>query len=122
MKRADTCVSVYPAFHIKEGKEQEIRKLISVIIDRAQNEPGTEIFSMAYSGNKLFLRESYTNIKGFKAHLESVNDIIGDFFAMLELETLHVIAPAEDAEEMRHLMNTLNMNADLYTLEGGFAQ
>ena len=77
---------------------------------------------MAYSGNKLFLRESYTNIRGFKAHLESVNDIIGDFFAMLELETLHVIAPAEDAEEMRHLMNTLNMNADLYTLEGGFAQ
>lgn len=122
MKRIDNCVSVYPAFRIKPGKEQAIRSLVRVIIERAEHEPGTEIFTMAYAGNKLFLRESYTDIEGFKAHLQSVNDIIGDFFAMLELETLYVIAPAHVADEMKALMRSMNMTADLYAIEGGFAR
>lgn len=122
MKRIDNCVSVYPAFKIKAGQETAIRALLRVIISRAENEPGTEIFSMAYTGNKLFLRESYTDIDAFKAHLESVNDIIGDFFGMLELETLHVIAPAHSIDEMKSLMSSMNMQADLFILEGGFAR
>lgn len=122
MKRIDSCVSVYPAFQIKEGQEQAIRALLKVIIGRAENEPATEIFSMAYTGNKLYLRESYTNIEGFKAHLESVSDIISDFFSMLELETLHVVAPESEAEEMKSLMSSMNMQADLFILEGGFAR
>lgn len=122
MKRIDSCVSVYPAFRIKEGKEKEIRALLKVIISRAENEPATEIFSMAYTGNKLYLRESYTNLEGFKAHLDSVSDIISEFFSMLELETLHVVAPQSAAEEMRSLMSAMNMQADLFVLEGGFAR
>lgn len=122
MKRIDSCVSVYPAFRIKEGQEQAIRALLKVIIGRAENEPATEIFSMAYTGNKLYLRESYTNIEGFKAHLDSVSDIIADFFSMLELETLHVVAPESEAEEMKRLMSSMNMQADLFILEGGFAR
>ena len=122
MKRLDSCISVYPAFKIKDGKEEEIRALLRVIIGRAEDEPATEIFSMAYAGNKLFLRESYTNIEGFKAHLDSVSDIISDFFGMLELETLHVIAPEGAAEEMKSLMNSMNMEADLFVIEGGFAR
>ena len=122
MKRIDSCVSVYPDFRIKEGQEQAIRALLKVIISRAENEPATEIFSMAYAGNKLYLRESYTNIEGFKAHLDSVSDIIADFFSMLELETLHVVAPESEAEEMKRLMSSMNMQADLFILEGGFAR
>lgn len=122
MKRIDSCVSVYPAFRIKEGKEKEIRALLKVIISRAENEPATEIFSMAYTGNKLYLRESYTNLEGFKAHLDSVSDIISEFFSMLELETLHVVVPASAAEEMKSLMSAMNMQADLFVLEGGFAR
>jgi len=122
MKRLDNCISIYPAFKIKDGKEEELRALVRVIIGRAENEPATEIFSMAYSGNKLFLRESYTYIEGFKAHLDSVSDIISDFFGMLELETLHVVAPESAAEEMKGLMSSMNMQADLFVLEGGFAR
>jgi quinol monooxygenase YgiN len=122
MKRLDNCISIYPTFKIKDGKEEELRALVRVIIGRAENEPATEIFSMAYSGNKLFLRESYTDIKGFKAHLDSVSDIISDFFGMLELETLHVVAPESAAEEMKGLMSSMNMQADLFVLEGGFAR
>lgn len=122
MKRLDQCISVYPAFRIKAGKEQEIRALVKVIIGRAEHEPGTEIFSMAYVGNRLFLRESYTNIDGFKAHLDAVSDIINDFFGMLELETLYVTAPAEAADEMKALMHSMNMDVDLFVLEGGFAR
>lgn len=122
MKRIDSCVSVYPAFRIKEGKEKEIRALLKVIISRAENEPATEIFSMAYTGNKLYLRESYTNLEGFKAHLDSVSDIISEFFSMLELETLHVVAPQSATEEMKSLMSAMNMQADLFVLEGGFAR
>jgi quinol monooxygenase YgiN len=122
MKRLDNCISIYPAFKIKDGKEEELRALVRVIIGRAENEPATEIFSMAYSGNKLFLRESYTDIEGFKAHLDSVSDIIADFFGMLELETLHVVAPESAAEEMKSLMSSMNMQADLFVLEGGFAR
>ena len=122
MKRLDSCISVYPAFQIKPGKETAIRDLLRVIIERAEGEPATEIFSMSYAGSKLFLRESYTDIKGFKAHLESVSDIINDFFGMLELETLHVIAPEEAVNEMQELMSSMNMKADLFILEGGFAK
>ena len=122
MKRLDQCVSVYPAFRIKDGKDQEIRSLVKVIIERAEHEPGTEIFSMAYVGNRLFLRESYTNIDGFKAHLDAVSDIINDFFGMLELETLYVTAPEEAADEMKALMRSMNMQVDLFVLEGGFAR
>ncbi|WP_411868755.1 putative quinol monooxygenase [Vulcanococcus limneticus] len=122
MKRLDGCISVYPAFQIKPGREQDIRALLRVIIERAESEPGTEIFSMAYMGDKLFLRESYTDIEGFKAHLQSVDDIIGDFFSMLTLESLYVIAPASAIDEMKALMNSMNMQAGLYALEGGFAR
>ena len=121
MKSLDQCVSVYPAFRIKPGKEQQIRNLLQTIIERAEHEPDTKIFSMAYQEDKLFLRESYTNIEGFKAHLSSVSDIIADFFAMLELESLQVIAPASSADAMRQLMSNMNMQAELYILEGGFA-
>ena len=122
MKRIDQCISVYPAFQIKPGKEAAIREVLRVIIQRAESEAATEIFSMAYAGTKLFLRESYTDIDGFKAHLESVSDIINDFFDMLELETLHVIAPEGAIKEMQELMSSMNMTADLYILEGGFAR
>jgi quinol monooxygenase YgiN len=122
MKRIDQCISVYPAFQIKPGKEAAIREVLRVIIQRAESEPATEIFSMAYAGTKLFLRESYTDIDGFKAHLESVSDIINDFFGMLELETLHVIAPEGAIKEMQELMSSMNMTADLFILEGGFAR
>ena len=122
MKRIDSCVSVYPAFRIKPGKETAIRELLRVIIGRAENEVGTEIFSMAYAGNKLFLRESYTDIEAFKEHLKSVSDIISDFFGMLELESLHIIAPSESVEEMEELMKAMDMQANLFILEGGFAR
>ena len=122
MKRIDSCISVYPAFQIKPGKEAAIREVLQVIIQRAESEPGTEIFSMAYAGTKLFLRESYTNISGFKAHLESVSDIIDDFFSMLELESLHVVAPESAIKEMQELMSSMNMAAELFILEGGFAR
>jgi hypothetical protein len=41
---------------------------------------------------------------------------------MLELETLHVIAPEEAVNEMQELMSSMNMKADLFILEGGFAK
>ena len=122
MKRIDQCISVYPTFQIKPGKEAAIREVLRVIIQRAESEAATEIFSMAYAGTKLFLRESYTDIDGFKAHLESVSDIINDFFDMLELETLHVIAPEGAIKEMQELMSSMNMTADLFIIEGGFAR
>jgi len=40
----------------------------------------------------------------------------------LELETLHVVAPESEVEEMKSLMSSMNMQADLFVLEGGFAQ
>ena len=121
MKSADTCVSVYPTFNVKAGKLEALKDLVNIIISRAQDEPETRIFSMAFSDNQLFLRESYSSIEGFKAHLESVKDIIEDFFAMLDLVHLAVIAPASAAEEMQQLMDNLGMEASLFIVDAGFA-
>lgn len=120
-KPLDNCVSVYPVFSIKTGKEQAIRDLINLIISRAQEEDGTLIFTAAYADSKLFLRESYAGIQGFKAHLDSVSDVLDTFFGMLDLVQLTIVAPKQDEESMKNLVDELGMNASIYIIESGFA-
>lgn len=122
MKRIDQCVSVYPVFRIMDGKRIDVLELLRVFIERSENEPGTEIFSLALMGDKVLLRESYSDLAAFKVHLENVRDLIGDLFSLLELERLNIVAPPVAVEEIQALMHATNTPADLYMLEAGFAQ
>lgn len=122
MKRIDQCVSVYPVFRIRDGKRNDVLELLRVFIERSENEPGTEIFSLALMGDRVLLRESYSDLSAFKVHLENVRDLIGDLFSLLELESLNIVAPPVAVEEIQALMHATNTPVDLYVLEAGFAQ
>jgi len=122
MKRIDQCVSVYPVFRVKDGKSRDVRNLLQVFIQRSEGEPGTEVFSMAFLGDRLLLRESYSDLAAFKAHLENVRDLIGDLFSMLELESLNIVAPSCAIEELKALLHSAKIAADIYCLEAGFAR
>ena len=88
MKRIDSFISIYPLFRVKDGQMTAIKKITDEIISRGHDETGTLLFTAAFSDTQLFLRESYVDLDAFHVHLETVKDILDDFFALLELESL----------------------------------
>jgi hypothetical protein len=69
----------------------------------------------------LFLRESYVDHKAFHVHLDTVKDILDEFFSLLELESLVVVASADDIEKMKFEMKTLGMQATYCVINNGFS-
>ena len=121
MKRADTFISVYPLFRVKKGMMSSVKQLTDEIINRGHHETGTLLFTAAYNDSHLFLRESYINFDAFHAHLETVKDLLDEFFSMLELENLVIVANDDDTLKMKSEMKTLGMDATFCVIDNGFS-
>lgn len=121
MKRSDSFISIYPLFRIKEGRVDDVKKVTDEIINRGHNEEGTLLFTAAFSDTHLFLRESYVDIHSFHVHLETVKDILSNFFSMLDLESLVIVGSADDIEGMKGEMKSLGMDATFCVINNGFA-
>jgi quinol monooxygenase YgiN len=121
MKRTDSFISIYPLFRVKDGQMASIKKITDEIISRGHGEEGTLLFTAAFSDTHLFLRESYVDHKAFHVHLDTVKDILDEFFSLLELESLVVVASADDIEKMKFEMKTLGMQATYCVINNGFS-
>ncbi len=121
MKRADTFISIYPLFRVKEGKMSSIKKLTNEIIKRGHHEAGTLLFTAAFSETHLFLRESYIDLDAFHVHLDTVKDVLHDFFSMLEVENLVIVANEDNTVKMKAEMKALGMEATFCVIDNGFS-
>ena len=65
------------------------------------------MFTAAFTDTHLFLRECYKDIDAFHVHLKSVEDVLKDFFAKLELEHLVIVADEENSQLMKQEMSSL---------------
>ena len=109
MKRIDTFISIYPLFRIKDGEIQNVKKITDEIVKRGHDEVGTLLFTAAFSDTHLFLRESYVDLDAFHVHLDTVKDILSDFFSKLDLESLVIVGNAPHIEDMKVEMKNLGM-------------
>ena len=98
-----------------------IKKITDEIISRGHGEEGTLLFTAAFSDTHLFLRESYVDHKAFHVHLDTVKDILDDFFSLLELESLVIVASEDDIQKMKVEMKTLGMQATYCVINNGFS-
>ena len=121
MKRADTFICIYPYFKVKDGEMNAIKKITKAIVEKGHNEEGTLVFTAAFTDTHLFLRECYKDIDAFHVHLKSVEDVLQDFFAKLELEHLVIVADEENSQLMKHEMSSLGMDAHFPVIAHGFA-
>ena len=121
MKRIDSFISIYPLFRVKDGQMTAIKKITDEIISRGHNETGTLLFTAAFSDTQLFLRESYVDLDAFHVHLETVKDILDDFFALLELESLVIVANQDNINKMKEEMQSLGMQATYCVINNGFS-
>ena len=121
MKRIDSFISIYPLFRVKDGQMTAIKKITDEIISRGHDETGTLLFTAAFSDTQLFLRESYVDLDAFHVHLETVKDILDDFFALLELESLVIVANQDNINKMKEEMQSLGMQATYCVINNGFS-
>ena len=121
MKRIDTFISIYPLFRIKDGEMQNVKKITDEIVKRGHDEVGTLLFTAAFSDTHLFLRESYVDLDAFHVHLDTVKDILTDFFSKLDLESLVIVGNAPHIEDMKVEMKNLGMEATFCVINNGFS-
>ena len=121
MKRIDSFISIYPLFRVKDGQMTAIKKITDEIISRGHDETGTLLFTAAFSDTQLFLRESYVDLDAFHVHLDTVKDILDDFFALLELESLVIVANQDNINKMKEEMQSLGMQATYCVINNGFS-
>ena len=88
---------------------------------RGHDETGTLLFTAAFSETQLFLRESYVDLDDFHVHLDTVKDILDDFFALLELESLVIVANQDNINKMKEEMQSLGMQATYCVINNGFS-
>ena len=100
---------------------EAIKEITKAIVAKGQNEEGTLIFTAAFTETHLFLRECYKDIDAFHVHLKSVEDVLQDFFAKLELEHLVIVADDENSKLMKEEMSSLGMDAHFPVTAHGFA-
>ena len=121
MKRIDSFISIYPLFRVKDGQMAAIKKITDEIISRGHEETGTLLFTAAFSDTQLFLRESYVDLDAFHVHLETVKDILDEFFSLLELESLVIVANEDNIKKMKEEMQSLGMEATYCVINNGFS-
>ena len=121
MKRIDSFISIYPLFKVKDGQMAAVKKITDEIISRGHDETGTLLFTAAFSDTQLFLRESYVDLDAFHVHLDTVKDILDDFFALLELESLVIVANEDNIKKMKEEMESLGMQATYCVINNGFS-
>ncbi len=121
MKRIDSFISIYPLFRVKDGQMTAIKKITDEIISRGHEETGTLLFTAAFSDTQLFLRESYVDLEAFHVHLETVKDILNEFFSLLELESLVIVANEDNIKKMKEEMQSLGMEATYCVINNGFS-
>ena len=97
------------------------KKITDEIISRGHGEEGTLLFTAAFSDTHLFLRESYVDHKAFHVHLDTVKDILDEFFSRLDLESLVIVASEDDIQKMKLEMKTLGMEATYCVVNNGFS-
>lgn len=98
-----------------------IKKITDEIISRGQEETGTLLFTAAFTDTQLFLRESYVDLDAFHVHLETVKDILDEFFSLLELESLVIVANDDNIKKMKEEMQSLGMEATYCVINNGFS-
>ena len=81
MKRTDFFISIYPLFRVKDGQMAAIKEITDEIISVAMARKA-HLFTAAFSDTHLFLRESYVDHKAFHVHLDTVKDILDEFFSL----------------------------------------
>ena len=121
MKRIDSFISIYPLFRVKDGQMTAVQKITDEIISRGHDETGTLLFTAAFSDTQLFLRESYVDLEAFHVHLETVKDILNEFFSLLELESLVIVANEDNIKKMKEEMQSLGMEATYCVINNGFS-
>ena len=108
-------------YHNPTALEKLIKEITKAIVDKGHNEEGTLVFTAAFTDTHLFLRECYKDIDAFHVHLKSVEDVLQDFFAKLELEHLVIVADEENSQLMKEEMSSLGMDAHFPVIAHGFA-
>lgn len=105
---ADTHVSLQPTMKVKEGKEEELFKLLTEVYPVVQN--GTKkclYFGFARDPefkNVFEAREGYEDAEGVLQHMANVKSILGEMLKLADLTNVKIFGPASELEKLKEPM------------------
>lgn len=118
MFKPDTCCTLVPYFEIQEGQVGAFKSLGPKFVEKTRTELGCVHYAFSYNGNTAHCREGYVDASALLAHLQNVDELLGEALKLSKLVRLEVHAPAEQIEKLREPMASLN--PQFFVLEEGF--
>lgn len=98
---SESIVSIHPYFKIRQGKNEELREYLDVMLDRVKSEPACLYYDFFLNGDVLTCREAYVGGEGFVAHLENIGERLDKLLTLCDLYRLEVQGPAAQLEKLR---------------------
>ncbi len=114
----DTMCTIVPYFQVQQGKLDEFKALGEKMVEQTKNEADVLFYGFCFNDHQAFCREGYTGAAGVLAHLENVNDLLGEALKIAEIERLEIHGPASEIESLREPLSGLG--PVFFTLEAGF--
>jgi quinol monooxygenase YgiN len=110
----DTCVTLWPKWKAKEGKEEDFLKSLPPFVDRVrQNEQGSCLF-YAWVGPSedgyVYCREGYKDAQGILQHLENVDACLKQALELADVVSVEVHGPAEELKKLQEPLASFNPN------------
>ncbi len=114
----DTMCTIVPYFQVQEGKLEEFKAIGEQMVEITKNESDVLFYGFCFNGQQAFCREGYSGAAGVLAHLENVNDLLGQALKIAEIERLEIHGPESEIKSLREPLSGLG--PVFFTLETGF--
>jgi hypothetical protein len=108
MFTTDTCCTLVPYFEIHEGQFAAFKALGPKFVERTSTENGCIHYAFSFSGNTAHCREGYIDAEAVLAHLQNVDELLGEALKIAKIIRLEVHGPATEIEKLKAPMASLN--------------
>jgi len=113
-------VSLLPIWNVAEEKLEEATSLVGQAVEIAGGEPECLDFTLAINGNKLFLRELFTDAAAVEFHLKCVSSVVASLRSIASLDSIIVMGPQDQLDLLKETLAPFKPVLTLFSTQNGF--
>lgn len=118
MPAQDQCCTIVPYFKVRPDKLAPFKNLCAQCVAQTSQESKCLYYGFSFNGEEAHCREGYVDADGVLAHLENIEQLLGEALQMAELTRLEIHGPEEELAKLREPLAKLK--PQFFTLEYGF--
>jgi quinol monooxygenase YgiN len=101
-------VSIHPYFKARPGAMAQIKPVLQSFLARTRMEKDNLLYDFTINGDEIFCREAYRGAAAALAHLENVQEPLGEMLKLADLTRIEIHGPAAELEKLKSPMEKLN--------------